>query len=127
MYFLIDENADARVVGVVRAAGHSVDLATSLFAEGTPDEQLAAYADARGAVLVTADRDFTRLISRRPVGNVLRWKRAGRVLLSCPPHRGPGRLEQALPLLEWEYEHLAGSSDPRVIVELGGDVIRVER
>src|SRR5262249_39079799 len=101
--------------------------ARAFYPAGTPDEVLVAHVDPRGGLVVTGDRDFVRLIARRSADNRLRFRRAGRIFFSCPAYRTPGRLEQALPLIEWEADHLADRPDPRVIVEVGGDVIRVER
>ena len=44
--------------GLARA-GHEVFHASDLFADATPDEQLRDWADARGAWLLTRDKDYS--------------------------------------------------------------------
>jgi predicted nuclease of predicted toxin-antitoxin system len=127
MYFLLDENVDVRLDALLRDRGHDVEHALDFYPEGTPDEVLVAHVDLRGGLLVTGDRDFVRLIARRPADNRLRFRRAGRVLLSCTERRAAERLVGALHLIEAEHEYARIQPDPRIIVEIGGDVIRFER
>ena len=125
--FLIDENFSELALPVLDASGHTARLARGLVSSGAVDEAVAAAADSIGAIVLTQDRDFVRVVARRPAENVRRWRRLGRVLVTCRARKIPERLAESLPLIEWEYAHLSTRTDARVIIEVGGDVIRVER
>lgn len=103
MLFLIDENVPDGVARAIAARGHEVRLVREHLVAGTPDEVVAAAAADIDAIIVTSDRDFVRIIARRPADNYLRWRRLGRVLISCRATQMVSR------------------------VEVGGEVIRVER
>ena len=59
--------------------------------------------------------------------NRLRWRRLGRINLSCNARRAESRMAQAIALIEWEHAFAQEQPDPRVLIDIGGDVIRVER
>jgi predicted nuclease of predicted toxin-antitoxin system len=125
--FVLDENSPASLERVCKARGHDVRWSRDITSTGASDEVVAAAVDELEGVLLTADRDFHGLVSRRPSGNVIRWRRIGRVLVSCGVRQMPLRLEAAFPLIEWEWNHVRTTADPRMLIELGGDVIRIER
>ena len=127
MLFLIDENVPSSVANVLRSLGHGVELVKDRLTAGTSDEVVAAAADDLDAIVVTVDKDFKRHIARQPPNNQLRWRRLGRVSLSCKPLRMASRMGTAMHLVASEHGYLQGQTDKRVIVEIGGDVIRIER
>lgn len=62
MRFLIDECVDARLVGILHRRGHEAFTVPNLNQSSAEDDDVSVYADDRGAVLVTDDRE---LITRR--------------------------------------------------------------
>jgi predicted nuclease of predicted toxin-antitoxin system len=62
MRFLLDENADIRIVGYLRGLGHDVTTMTNY---GAPDEDVIALAHAEHRILITNDRDFGELVIRQ--------------------------------------------------------------
>ena len=115
------------VVAVLEARGHEVLHVRDHLTPGTPDLAVADFVDRERAVLLTFDVDFRELLGRRPAGNRLRWRYAGRVLMTCNERRAPERLAAALHLVEAEDAHGRSVTDARVLVDVGGDVIRVDR
>ncbi len=55
MRFLIDEDVPAKLIGVLRAAGHEVERV----APSSSDQAIAPRAKAEGRILITLDKDFT--------------------------------------------------------------------
>ena len=125
--FVLDENMSVAVVAVLVQRGHEVLHARDRLPLGAPDVDVADFVDRERAVLLTFDLDFRELLARRPAGNRLRWRHAGRVLMTCNEKRAPERLAAALHLVEAEDAHGPDVSDPRILVDVGSDVIRVER
>ena len=63
MNLLVDESVDAPIVEQLRADGHQVDYVAEM-SPGVSDEFVLARANSRGALLVTADKDFGELVFR---------------------------------------------------------------
>lgn len=127
MLFLIDENIPDGVALELSRRGHQIRLVREHLVAGTPDQTVAAAAADLEALIVTNDKDFNQIISRRPPDNFIRWRRLGRVTLSCRPAQMARRIAVALSVIELETREASERADPRVIVEIGGDVIRLER
>ena len=64
MNLIADENVDAAIVERLRAEGHDVVWVADL-APGVTDQAVLREANAKGAILVTADKDFGELVSGR--------------------------------------------------------------
>ncbi len=78
MTFLLDECADHQIGDRLGAEGHAI-LFVSEMDPGVPDEIVLSLANERGAILVTADKDFGELVfrARRATGGVLLVRLAG--------------------------------------------------
>ncbi|HEX5726663.1 MAG TPA: DUF5615 family PIN-like protein [Longimicrobiaceae bacterium] len=63
MIFVCDEGVDRTIVLRLREDGHDV-LYVAEMAPGIPDEEVLREANARGAILVTLDKDFGELVFR---------------------------------------------------------------
>ena len=63
MNFLADEGVDRQIVDRLRAAGHEVYY-TAESAPSSSDDDLLRRANERGALLLTADKDFGELVFR---------------------------------------------------------------
>jgi hypothetical protein len=58
MRFLLDENADARLVSYLTDQGHDVTQIATDYPSGLPDEQVLSLAHQEGRILITNDKDF---------------------------------------------------------------------
>ncbi len=74
MHFLADESVDRQIVESLRSAGHDV-LYVAEMEPGINDLRVLEQANARSAILITADKDFGELVFR------MRQVSAGIVLL----------------------------------------------
>ena len=75
MRFLLDNDVDARVAEVLRAAGRECWTAAAAGLAGrvsADDDEVAVYAHDKGAVLITHDREFTRRRMRNTIGHHIR-------------------------------------------------------
>jgi len=82
MNLLADESVDAALVDRLRADGHEVAYVAEMSA-GLPDDSVLDHANRRGALLLTADKDFGELVFRlrRTAQGVILARLAG---LSAP-------------------------------------------
>ena len=65
--FLIDEDMPRSTTVVLREAGHSVEDVRDVGLRGRSDQEVFQYAQAQGAVLLTADKGFSNVV-RFPLG-----------------------------------------------------------
>jgi predicted nuclease of predicted toxin-antitoxin system len=114
MLLIADEDVPRSVIDFLLNRGHEVLLATEAFMPAAADATIAAGADKRGAIVVTCDKDFDRLIQR----NKLRFRLAGRISFRCSQARTRMRLEQVIDLIEFEFQRRQAFQDKRVIVEV---------
>jgi predicted nuclease of predicted toxin-antitoxin system len=61
--FVCDEGVDRLIVEQLRSDGHKVTYIAEV-SPSVPDDEVLREANARGAVLVTADKDFGELVFR---------------------------------------------------------------
>ena len=65
MKFLLDENADYRLVAFLTKLGHNVTSVAKDYLYGLADEDVLAMATQEHRILLTNDKDFGELIVRR--------------------------------------------------------------
>lgn len=65
--FLIDEDMPRSTAVLLREAGHAAEDVRDVGLRGHSDQQVFEYAQAQGAILVTADKGFSNVM-RFPVG-----------------------------------------------------------
>ena len=114
--YLVDEDMARSTTAALRDAGYVVEDARDVGLRGQPDERVFAYAQARQAILVTADKGFANTLTY-PLGT-----HAGivvRIPAQLPTRIVNQELLRALGALR--HEDLAGAL---VIVELGRVRIR---
>jgi predicted nuclease of predicted toxin-antitoxin system len=70
--FVLDNDVDAGVQRVFRKAGHECWRGADGGHSETDDDELAVYANDRGAVLVTHDREFTERRKRNTIAQHVR-------------------------------------------------------
>lgn len=124
--FFLDEGVPDSVGETLRAAGHSVILLRESVAPGSPDPLVCAASEANDAILVALDGDMRALAQRAGVGR-RRFRRLSLIKLSCPAPKASDRIKAALSLIEHEWNYNSGTSDRRIFVEVGADVIRTWR
>jgi predicted nuclease of predicted toxin-antitoxin system len=115
--FLIDEDMPRSTAVVLRQAGHSVEDVRDVGLRGRSDQEIFQYAQAQGAVLLTADKGFSNVV-RFPLGT-----HAG-ILVVRVPNELPTQTvnhEVLRALEDLEGEDLAGLL---MIVEVGRTRVR---
>lgn len=105
MRFYLDNDVDARCRRPLEAAGHDCWTAAQAARPDAPDDDQTVYANNRGAVLVTHDREFTERRKRNTVGRHVR--------LCCEQPDGPEVLARWLDDITPILGHR-----PNVVVEL---------
>lgn len=123
MLLLLDEHVTDTLVPILKKRGHQVLLVRERLAAGTPDSVIVAVADKLSAIVVTVDKDFRGLISRRPKHNHNRFRSVGLISFQCGYDWLVRRAEHAFPLIEAEYGLLQTQSDRRLIVGIQKDTI----
>jgi len=102
--FLVDEDMPRSTSVVLREAGHEVEDVRDAGLRGCTDEEVIAYARARGAVLITADKGFANIL-RFPLGT-----HAGILVQRMPNELSVPELNRRLlqALMRMEGEDLRG-------------------
>lgn len=124
--FFIDHCVPDSVGRALREAGHEVILLREQLAPDSPDPLVAAVAEMNDAVLVSLDTDFKSLAPRAGIGR-RRFQRLSRIGLKCPEPRAARRMQDALSLIEHEWQVALTSTDKRMIIEIGTTAIRTVR
>jgi predicted nuclease of predicted toxin-antitoxin system len=94
--FVLDNDVDARVGGVLRRNGHDCWSSTAGLAASADDDAVTVYADNRDAVVITHDREFTQRRMRNTIGRHVR--------LNCEHPDGPKVIAARLAELVAELE-----------------------
>ena len=71
MRFVLDQDVDARVAGILSSAGHEVWTVAQAGLSEAADDDLTLYAEQKKAVLVTHDQEFSRRRRKNPIGRHL--------------------------------------------------------
>ena len=115
--FLIDEDMPRSVAVVLRQAGHAAEDVRDVGLRGRGDQEIFDYAQAQGAILITADKGFSNIL-RFPPGT-----HAGIVVVRVPNELPTLRVNDELlrALADLEGEELTGLL---IIIEVGRTRIR---
>ena len=115
--FLVDEDMPRSTARTLRGAGYDADDVRDIGLAGHSDDEVFAVAQAMGAVLITADREFASFL-KFPLGS-----HAGIILTRTPNKLPILHLNNLILQALWELqgEDLAGSL---VIVEVGRTRVR---
>ena len=68
MIFILDECVPASALHALQNLNYDATMITDHIPPQSPDQLVAATADAAGAIMVSHDRDFKKLIARRTDG-----------------------------------------------------------
>ncbi len=115
MKFVADESIDQRIVIALRQDGHDV-LAIAETSPSRSDEMVLQEANSRGAILLTADKDFGELIFRQ------RRVHSGVILL-----RLAGLSPQAKVMWTREAIKQHGSKLAQAFSVIGAGAVRIRR
>lgn len=122
----LDESVGDSVGRVFAEAGHEVTYLRDAIARGSPDQLVCAVSEANDCILVAIDGDMKQHARRHGIGQ-RRFRKLSLIKLSCRETRAAQRVAQALSLILHEWDYGQGSSDRRLFVEIGDDVIRTCR
>ena len=127
MRFFTDQCVPESVPKVLEGAGYDVVRLREKIATNTPDQLVAAVAEANRAVLVTMDADFKAIAKRAGASrrsfkslSLLRFEK-------CRESRAAERLRSALTLIEHEWEWANSGTGRRMYVVIATEVIRTHR
>ncbi|MEX0783287.1 MAG: DUF5615 family PIN-like protein [Dehalococcoidia bacterium] len=127
MHLIVDENVPDSVPAFLEDRGHTIDLVRERFGQMTPDELIAWAGDQLGAVVLTLDKDFRRIVTRIPAGGKTRFRSLGRISLRCRESHALLRLQEFIEEIEAEYEKAMARGDRRLIVEITETSYRIVR
>ena len=124
LLFFLDQNAPDPLGKMLEGEEHDVTYLRKHLATDAKDNVVAATAIERGAILVSADRDFKGMaraagLTRKQV------HRLHRALIRCPDPEATTRFGEALDLIEFEWMRLP--SDGVLTVEVYPTFIRTNR
>jgi predicted nuclease of predicted toxin-antitoxin system len=125
MPLLIDENVPNGVAEFFRARGHEIQFVRDVLPAGTQDAVIAAIGDRHSLIVVTWDRDFGKLITRVPAGNVTRFRRLGRISFRCKETQGVRVAEKWIKHIEFHYEAALQEADFRMMLEVSVSGIKM--
>lgn len=109
MRFVLDHDVDARVLKVLRAAGHQSWTAADAGLYVAGDDEITVYAQSKGATVLSHDREFSARRRRNPIGR--------HVQLGC---REPDALVVIPPILKRLVENIEPFDDVFAYVSKAG-------
>ena len=119
MPILIDRNVPEDVARLFVDRSHHVQFSRHELEPEAPDEEIARRADVGRAVVVTWDKDFSRLIARAAIGVRQPYRHAGRIsFVGCRYVIGRRRLERYIEIIELEWSRAQARRDTRLIVTI---------
>jgi predicted nuclease of predicted toxin-antitoxin system len=122
----LDEGVPDSVGHAFMAAGHQVAFLNKTMARGSSDPLVCVIADINDAVLVALDGDMKRIAQGYGVGG-RKFLKMGLIKLSCYEPDAARRIEEAMSLIEHEWNFSAGKPGRRIFIEILDTVIRTVR
>ena len=127
MKFILDECVPASALVALTGAGFDASSVLKYLLPQSPDMLVAATADAMGAIIVSHDRDFKRIISRQPDGQVRQFRNVHLIKMDCKQRRIADRMLMAMPIIRAEHNERQTMRDRRMIIWVRTDYVRVWR
>src|SRR5712691_10972819 len=121
---LLDHNVPDSVADVFRARGHIVLLVRNILPADSTDPLVATVSEQEGCILVSADRDFKVIAPRIPKGQRQRFRKLSRIAIQCSEPLAAQRIDEAMTLIEAEYEIAQKRADKRMFVVIQKDGIK---
>lgn len=117
MRFFLDHNVPVSVVDVLVASSHEVIVLKDAIAADAPDPVVALTAAENDAILLSFDKDFRAIAGRLGVSHN-RLRKLSRVQMRCKGPAGARRLQDALSLIQHEWDVAQSKSDKRIFIEV---------
>lgn len=127
MRLLLDHNVPNSVALVFRTHGHDVRLVRDILPTDSPDLLVATVSEEEGFILVSCDRDFRKIAPRIPKGARTRFRNLSRISIECSEPQAAQRIEEAMALIEFEYEGAQKRSDKRIHIVIQNNGIKTNR
>jgi predicted nuclease of predicted toxin-antitoxin system len=122
----LDEGVPDSVGHAFMAAGHQVAFLNKTMVRGSSDPLVCVIADINDAILVALDGDMKRIAQGYGVGG-RKFLKMGLIKLSCYEPDAAKRIQEAMSLIEHEWNFSAGKPGRRIFVEILDTVIRTVR
>ncbi len=127
MKFLLDECIPASALNALKTDGFNAETVLEHLLPESPDTLVASTANQLGAIIVSHDRDFKRLIVRQHDGQLPKYRNAHLIKMECKHRRIADRLKFVMPIISAEFEARKAMKDKRMIIFVGTDFLRVWR
>lgn len=129
MKFVLDEMVPDGIAEFLRHRKHEVLLVREALGRETSDQDVAAFANAERAVLITWNKKhYTFLTERRPPEAPNRYPHTSGIVFVCPEAKARKRLEALLDLIEAEYEMCQKQKrDRRLLAEVRENALVIIR
>lgn len=124
---LLDAGVPDSVGHVFSSHGHIVIHYRDVLIDGAKDEVVCATALENSAILVAVDGDMKRLPKRYGAPQAERFNGLSIIRLCCNETLASKRLDQAMSLIEHEWQYREAKAARRLWVEIGPHSIRTHR
>ena len=122
----LDEGVPRAVGRVFNAHGHEVIYLDEAMKRGSADVLVCTVAQTNDAILVAFDNDMKQIARGHGVGGE-RFKKLSLIKFQCSEPNAAERLEQAMSLVEHEWNVSAEKTGRRLFVVIGKAVLRSHR
>lgn len=122
----LDEGVPDAVGRVFEKHGHHVIYLREAIATGSPDELVCVAAIENDSILVALDGDMKKIAKKSGVSGS-RFAKLSLIKLSCKAPMADKRVEQAMSLIEHEWDYSDKKVARRLYIEIKPDVIRTLR
>lgn len=126
MRFFLDNCVPHSVGRVLEAGGHEVIYQREVLAADAADTLVALGSVENDAVLISFDKDFREIASRRKISK-RGLRKLSRIHLRCREPRAAERISKALSLIEAEWKLAQQAPDSRMFIELQENAIKTLR
>ena len=126
MRFFLDASVPDSVGQVLAAGGHEIIYHRDVLEEGAKDPVVCQTALTNNAILVAVDKDMKHLTRRFGVTDD-RFKNLSMVFCGCSIPIASKRIEQALSLIEHEWDYSAQKTGRRLLIEITNHQISTQR
>jgi len=124
--FFLDEGVPDAVGRALQERGHHVTFANKSLPRGSADQLVCVAALNDDAILVAADHDMKNIAKANGLGNQ-RFKSLSLIKLSCRKPQAAAKIQDAMSLIEHEWQCGEGQRRRRLWIEISESVIRIVR
>lgn len=127
MKFFADHCVTESVCHALEQRGHKVIRLRNELPTDSPDPLVAKYAEHIEAILISHDGDFKKIAPRISIGDRTRFKKLSRVHLQCGYPGAAQRVDDAISLIEFEWEIAQSRQDKRIHITVQKAGIKTHR